>query len=188
MHPPLWQSTIQHQKESSKPAQGLTNAQNTPGVLPQIVRPVTIPHPTPFHVPHIIEEVSTLAKAHKVIHRRAEKHKKGSQINTQLQTTRLSTNGEPHTRLQNNRIISQMAMNILLLDNLNNSPMPFTSTRLIPPPTPPMNLEHYILPMVHHVTGETISSYKKLMNDPVTAETWQTAFGKRFWSDVSRRQ
>jgi hypothetical protein len=29
--------------------------------------------------------------------------------------------------------------------------------------------------MVHPTTGETISSYKKLMNDPVTAEIWKTA-------------
>jgi hypothetical protein len=34
--------------------------------------------------------------------------------------------------------------------------------------------------MVHPITGETISSYKKLMHDPATAETWQTAFGKDF--------
>ncbi len=34
--------------------------------------------------------------------------------------------------------------------------------------------------MVHPVTGETISSYKKLMHDPATAEIWQTAFGKDF--------
>ena len=32
--------------------------------------------------------------------------------------------------------------------------------------------------MVHPVTGQTISSYKKLMHDPATAEVWQTAFGK----------
>jgi hypothetical protein len=36
------------------------------------------------------------------------------------------------------------------------------------------------MPMVHPVTGEAISSYKKLMKDPLTAETWQTAFGKDF--------
>ena len=36
------------------------------------------------------------------------------------------------------------------------------------------------MPMVHPVTGETISSYKKLKNDPATAETWMTAFGKEF--------
>jgi hypothetical protein len=40
------------------------------------------------------------------------------------------------------------------------------------------HFEHYVNPMVHPVTGETISSYKKLMHDPATAEIWQTAFGK----------
>ncbi len=40
--------------------------------------------------------------------------------------------------------------------------------------------EHYASPMVHPFTGETISSYKKLINDPATAEVWQTAFGKDF--------
>jgi hypothetical protein len=36
--------------------------------------------------------------------------------------------------------------------------------------------------MVHPTTGETISSYKKLMHDPTTEEIWQTAFGKDFGS------
>jgi hypothetical protein len=30
------------------------------------------------------------------------------------------------------------------------------------------------------VTGETVSSYKKLIHNPVTAEIGQTAFGKDF--------
>jgi hypothetical protein len=34
--------------------------------------------------------------------------------------------------------------------------------------------------MVHPIMGETISSYKKLMNDPATAEIWQMAVGKDF--------
>ena len=34
--------------------------------------------------------------------------------------------------------------------------------------------------MVHPTTGETISSYKRLMNDQETAKVWQTAFGKDF--------
>jgi hypothetical protein len=42
------------------------------------------------------------------------------------------------------------------------------------------NLKHYANPMVHPITGETISSYKRLMKDPATAEIWQTAFGKEF--------
>ena len=40
--------------------------------------------------------------------------------------------------------------------------------------------EHYANPMVHLVTEEMISSYKKLTNDPATAEVWQTALGKDF--------
>ncbi len=36
--------------------------------------------------------------------------------------------------------------------------------------------------MVHPVTGKTNLSYKKLMHNPATAETWQTAFGKDFGS------
>jgi hypothetical protein len=42
------------------------------------------------------------------------------------------------------------------------------------------NFEHYANLMVHPVTGETISSYKKLMHDPATADIWQTALGKDF--------
>jgi hypothetical protein len=42
------------------------------------------------------------------------------------------------------------------------------------------NLEHYSNLMVHPITGETISSYKRLMKDPATAEIWQTEFGKEF--------
>ncbi len=34
--------------------------------------------------------------------------------------------------------------------------------------------------MVHPTTGETITSYKRLMHNPATAEVWQTAFGKDF--------
>ena len=34
--------------------------------------------------------------------------------------------------------------------------------------------------MLHPTMGETISSYKRLMNDPETAKVWQTAFGKDF--------
>jgi hypothetical protein len=34
--------------------------------------------------------------------------------------------------------------------------------------------------MIHPITGESISSYKCLMNNPVTVDTWMTAFGKDF--------
>jgi hypothetical protein len=42
------------------------------------------------------------------------------------------------------------------------------------------NYAHYASPMVHPTTGETITSYTRLMNDPETAKIWQTAFGKDF--------
>jgi hypothetical protein len=42
------------------------------------------------------------------------------------------------------------------------------------------HFEHYANPMVHPVTRETLSSYKKLMHDPTTVEIWQIAFGKDF--------
>ena len=34
--------------------------------------------------------------------------------------------------------------------------------------------------MVHSITGEAISSYTNLMNNPATSEVRQTAFGKDF--------
>ncbi len=46
----------------------------------------------------------------------------------------------------------------------------------------PIDYEHYANPMVNPVTGKTISSYKKLMHNPATAEVWQMAFGKDFGS------
>jgi len=68
----------------------------------------------------------------------------------------------------------------LVLDDLENDTTPYIPTKLLPTTAIPTNFEHYAMPMVHPVTGETISSYKKLMKDPVTVETWQTAFGKDF--------
>jgi hypothetical protein len=52
--------------------------------------------------------------------------------------------------------------------------MMYAAKQLVP------NFEHYANPMVHPVTRETISSYKKLMHDPAMADIWQTAFGKDF--------
>ncbi len=44
----------------------------------------------------------------------------------------------------------------------------------------PVHFEQYANPLVYPVTRETISSYKKLVNDPATAKVWQTVFGKDF--------
>jgi hypothetical protein len=42
------------------------------------------------------------------------------------------------------------------------------------------NLEHYGLAIVNPVTGEHITSYRKLMQDPATSDVWIRAFGKDF--------
>jgi hypothetical protein len=42
------------------------------------------------------------------------------------------------------------------------------------------NYDHFASPMVHPMTGETITSYKQLMHNQETAEMWQMAFGKDF--------
>ncbi len=46
--------------------------------------------------------------------------------------------------------------------------------------TRPEQFDHYACQMTHPITGNLISSCRKLMNDPATAKTWQTAFGKDF--------
>jgi hypothetical protein len=72
-------------------------------------------------------------------------------------------------------------MNFLTDEVWNNSPQHFTPKNLQPKEdATAANLEHLAMPMIHPTTGETISSYKKLINDPATMETWQTAFGKDF--------
>ncbi len=43
-----------------------------------------------------------------------------------------------------------------------------------------LDLQQIMIPMVHPTTGETITSYKQLMHNPDTAESWQTPFGKDF--------
>jgi hypothetical protein len=78
------------------------------------------------------------------------------------------------------RIVTQHAINLLTLHEQ-------ASFSIIHPPHVLMkhakmwvNMEHYANPMVHPVTGCTISSYKKKMHDLATAKVWQTAFGKDF--------
>jgi hypothetical protein len=42
------------------------------------------------------------------------------------------------------------------------------------------NLEYYTMPVVHPITGEHITSYQCLMQDPLTSKVWMTALGKDF--------
>ena len=40
------------------------------------------------------------------------------------------------------------------------------------------------MPVIYPVTGEHITNYMKLKNDPVTAPTWEISFGNEFCSLV----
>jgi hypothetical protein len=80
------------------------------------------------------------------------------------------------------RLVSQQALNAMTMQEVLTPPASFTQWHFVQKSykdTIP-NYAHFALPMVHPTTGEIISSYKQLMNDPETAEIWQTAFGKDF--------
>ncbi len=80
------------------------------------------------------------------------------------------------------RVVTQQAINVLTIQEKVSTKRAFTPTALMDFAVMhgPTKFEHNANPMVHPVTGETISSYKKLMNNPAMAEVWQTAFGKDF--------
>ena len=48
-----------------------------------------------------------------------------------------------------------------------------------------VDVEHFCAPVVHPVTGETVSKYQTLARDPVTKETWKTAWGKE-WRNLAQ--
>ncbi len=82
----------------------------------------------------------------------------------------------------NQRIVTRHAINLLTANKREACNLAFTPTTLLPSVVErdPPHFEHFACPMVHPITGETISSYKKLMHNPAKAKTWQTAFGKDF--------
>ena len=43
-----------------------------------------------------------------------------------------------------------------------------------------MDIEHFCAPVIHPITGKTITKCQKLVKDPVTRDIWSTAFGKYF--------
>jgi hypothetical protein len=82
----------------------------------------------------------------------------------------IRTNCGPTAQPQFNR---QEAMNFLTDKVWNNSPPIYTPENLRPEENATdANLEHLAMPMIHLTTGETITSYKKLMHDPATIEIW----------------
>ncbi len=150
-----------------------TTRGNTPGALPMIIRPNIIEHINDTEVPS--------PKRIRIARNTHTKQAKDASVITPRQSTRLrGTKPSTHVRFRNSRMISQEAINLLLMDDINNDVKKFTPLKLQPQPLHQQNYAHYAMPMVHPVTGDTITSYKKLMKDPVTQETWMMAFGKDF--------
>ncbi len=88
----------------------------------------------------------------------------------------------PIPSLARQRLVTRQALNVMTIQEQVATNAAFTPTALTPRGMThrPMKFEHYANPMVHPITGETISSYKKMMHVPANAEVWQTAFGKDF--------
>jgi hypothetical protein len=82
----------------------------------------------------------------------------------------------------NAKLISQHALNALTMKEALYTPRIFAQRKYVHhnfvKNVP--NYAHFASPMVHSTTGETITSYKRLMHNPATAKVWQTAFGKDF--------
>jgi hypothetical protein len=97
---------------------------------------------------------------------------------TPRQSTRINSALLP--QFNNIHFISQEAINNLIVEKVNTHQNAFIPLWLCPKYTTRHNLEHYRLAMVHPITGEHITSHRKLMLDPATSEVWMTAFGKDF--------
>ena len=148
---------------------------HTPGALPAIQLSHLIP---PILV---LAPLVPTAKQIQVGKKRAQQTILSMDDKTPRQSTRLQILPPMSLpRLRNNQIISQEAINNLIMDNLINDTTSFAPMNLHPPTSPPINYKHYAMPMTHSTTGELISRYKRLMNNPDTAEVWMTAFGKDF--------
>jgi hypothetical protein len=71
-------------------------------------------------------------------------------------------------------LIAQQAINVSTICEMATADTIFTPRSLLPhaKPSHSPHFEHYASPIIHPVTGKTISSYKQLMNNPATAEVW----------------
>ncbi len=80
------------------------------------------------------------------------------------------------------RIVTRQAIIVLTIQEEAEANNKFTPLCLVKHAkrSVPTMFKHFASPMMHPITGKTISGYKKLMNDPATAKVWQTAFGKDF--------
>jgi hypothetical protein len=103
-------------------------------------------------------------------------------LRTQQKPTTPPTTRRPLPLQATQHIVTRQAMNVLTLEKKATFNAMFTPHNLMQHTVIPFthHFKHYTNPILHPLTGETISSYKKLIHNPATAEFWQTAFEKDF--------
>ena len=74
-------------------------------------------------------------------------------------------------------MITQEALQEVKFDIITHIPSAFTPSKMKQPLNNNLNLEHYCAPVIHSTTGEIVTKYSKLTNDPETREVWATSFG-----------
>jgi hypothetical protein len=149
---------------------------NTPGALPLIICPNIVEQPTE----QLTKPTVPSTKRLRIMASHTKQANAGNVVTQKGSTHLRGLEPSANVRFRNSSIISQEAINLLLTDNIDNDLTNFAPLKLQPQPVHQRNYAHYAMPMVHPVTGETITSYKKLMKDPVTQDTWMTAFGNNF--------
>ena len=107
-----------------------------------------------------------------VTNKRASRDHTATSSATPRQSNRLSL-----LQLHTLRLITNATLAGLLTHDSNMDKLPFTPTKLRFKVAPPVDFAHYAMQMIHPVTGESIGSYKRLMNNPAMAETWMTTLG-----------
>jgi hypothetical protein len=144
---------------------------NTPGAVPAIQSVNVVTNSTQHR--HVVGQ------------KRVAQQSKTNDGNRQSQRIHGITTPTPYIpipRGARQRIMTRQAINVLTVHKEANANTTYTPRCLIKHVKKglPVMFEHFACPMVHPIMGITISSYKKLMNDPATAKVWQTAFGKEF--------
>jgi hypothetical protein len=88
------------------------------------------------------------------------------------------------------RLVSRQALNFFALTAAFSSPPGHTPkvSDAFSPTLTHLNLEHYANPMVHPVTGKTISSYKKINARPSHGGNMADGVWQGFWGHGARRQ
>ena len=76
-------------------------------------------------------------------------------------------------RLRSHNIISQEAVNLLThREYFGTANTDFTPPKMLQALQPAPDLVHFAAPFIHPITGETVTSYKKLAKDPATSQIW----------------